>query len=182
MSIEVSHISEIPGLLVFTLDKNSDERGYFQEKFQKEKLNALGLPLDFNPVQHNISYNIKKGTTRGLHAEPWDKYISVIKGKVFCAFLDLRPRTSFGNIFTITLDESKAVFLPQGIANSYQTLEPDVYYSYLVNAHWSPEVKYIAVNMADPSLKIKWPISLNQAIISDKDRNNPFFKDLKFEK
>lgn len=178
MSIEVELVPHIPGLLVFSLEKHEDERGYFQEKFQKQKMVDLGFPHDFNPIQQNVSYNVDTGTTRGLHAEPWDKYISLIKGKVFCAFLDLRSGASFGNIFTITLDPLKVIFLPKGIANSYQTLEADVYYSYLVNAHWSAETKYKAVSIFDTSLKIEWPIPLDKAIVSDKDKNNPYFADL----
>lgn len=179
MSIEVYQVPNIPGLLVFSLEKHEDERGYFQEKFQKEKLVELGLPQNFNPIQQNISYNSKVGSTRGLHAEPWNKYISVICGEVFCAFLDLRSGASFGNVFQTIVDTSKGIFLPKGIANSYQTLTTDVYYSYLVNEHWSPETKYIAVNIFDTNLDIQWPVPLDKAIVSVKDRNNPYLKDLK---
>ena len=82
-----------------------------------------------------------------------------------------------GNI----IDHSKAVFVPRGVANSFQTLEENTYYSYLVNAHWSPEktAEYKFVNLADPDLAIKWPISLDKAIISDKDKSHPMLKDIK---
>ena len=173
MNIASNFNSQIPGLFKFNLEKITDERGYFQEKFQKEKLVKLGLPADFNPVQNNISYNEEKGVTRGLHAEPWEKYITIVHGKVFCAFLDLRPGDSFGKVVTMELDENQAVFLPKDVANSYQTLSSNVYYSYLVSAHWRPEIKYKAVNVADPSLNINWPIPLHQAIISLKDTQNP---------
>lgn len=179
MNNEIQTVPQIPGLLIFSLDTKLDERGYFQEKYHHQKMANLGLPSSFQPVQQNISYNKKKGVTRGLHAETWDKYIAIIKGEVFCAFLDLRPRASYGNVFTIKLNETKSLFLPKGVANSYQTLVDDVYYSYLVNAHWSPDAQYTSVNMADPSLKIDWPISLDQAIISDKDKHNLYFQDLK---
>lgn len=162
----------IPGLLEIDVSSIEDARGYFQEKFQKAKLVAAGLPESFAPVQHNIAYNKLKGTTRGFHAEPWDKYISVIRGRVFAAFVDLRQE-NFGKIVTLEVDSSRAVFVPRGVANAYQTLEPDTFYSYLVNAHWSAEQKYQSVNVADPRMAIAWPIPLDQAIISDKDRNNP---------
>lgn len=172
--------TEIPGLLEIDISLIEDARGFFQEKFQKEKLVALGFTENFVPVQQNIAFNSQKGTTRGIHAEPWDKYVSIVKGKVFAAFVDLR-KENFGKVVTIELNPSKAVFVPKGVANSYQTLEDDVYYSYLVNAHWSPEKisEYKAVNLADTDLKINWPIQLDKAIISDKDKKNPFLKEVK---
>ena len=168
----------IPGLLEIDINLIEDDRGWFQEKFQKEKLVALGFPKDFTPVQQNLSFNREVGVTRGIHAEPWEKYISVIVGKVFSVFVDLRPE-NFGRKVEIVIDENKAVFVPRGVANSFQVLEENTYYSYLVNEHWSPDKKYQAVNLADPELAIKWPISLDKAIVSEKDRNNPMLKELK---
>lgn len=179
MSIEVYQVPNIPGLLVFSLEKHKDERGSFQEKFHKQKMVDLGLPKDFNPVQQNVSDNPKKGTIRGLHAEPWHKYISVICGKVFCAFVDLRPGKSRGKIFTIKIDSNKGIFIPKDVANSFQTLTRNVAYSYLVTKHWSPQTEYKALSIYDTSLDIKWPISLDKAIVSDKDKHNPYLKDLK---
>ncbi len=169
----------IPGLLEIDITAIEDERGYFQEKFQKEKLVAAGFPADFVPVQHNISYNKNAGVTRGIHLEPWEKYIGVIKGKIFTCFVDLRPGGNFGKKVEIIVDNKKTVFVPEGVGNSYQTLEPETIYSYLVNAHWSPTAKYTFVNLADPDLAILWPISLDKAIISEKDKKHPMLKNLK---
>jgi dTDP-4-dehydrorhamnose 3,5-epimerase len=68
--------------------------------------------------------------------------------------------------------------VPRGVANSYQTLEDNVTYTYLVNEHWSVDAKYAAVNLFDTELKIDWPIAQEQAIVSDKDKNNPLLKDV----
>ena len=76
----------IPGLLVFDIKFPSDKRGWFQEKFQREKLLEQGLPEDFQIVQNNVSFNKEKGVIRGFHAEPWSKYISVTSGKAFGAW------------------------------------------------------------------------------------------------
>lgn len=170
----------IPGLLEIDITLQEDARGYFQEKFQKEKLVALGFPEEFLPVQQNVSYNREVGVTRGFHAEPWEKYVSVISGSVYCAFVDLRKGDNFGKKIVIVIDNAKAVFVPLGVANSFQTLEADTYYSYLVNAHWSADMseKYKSVNLADPELAIEWPISLDKSIISDKDKNHPMLKDI----
>lgn len=169
----------IPGLLEIDITCIADGRGYFQEKFQQAKLVAAGFPVGFTPVQQNISFNKAIGTTRGLHAEPWDKFVSVVAGKVFAAYVDLRAGDNFGAVVTVEIDENKAVFIPRGVANSYQTLTADTYYSYLVNEHWSPEGIYKSLNLADADLQISWPIALSGAIVSDKDKMNPMLKDLK---
>jgi dTDP-4-dehydrorhamnose 3,5-epimerase len=171
--------TQIPGLLEIDVTLVEDERGWFQEKFQKEKLVSQGFPASFVPVQHNISYNKNAGVLRGIHAEPWEKYISVIKGKIFAVFVDLR-KDNFGKKVEITVDPTKAVFIPRGVANSFQTLEGDTYYTYLVNEHWSAEHtdKYKFVNVADSDLNIAWPIALTESIISEKDKNHPLLKDV----
>ncbi len=170
----------IPSLLIFNVSLVGDQRGYFQEKYQEEKLIKAGLPSSFKIVQNSLSYNKTVGVTRGFHAEPWDKYISVVKGKVFCAYVDLRKGSSFGKVVTTYIDENTAVFLPQGVANSFQTIEPDTYYLYSVNKHWSADDydKYSFVNLADQDIRISWPIELDKAIVSERDRNHPFLKDV----
>ena len=167
----------IPGFYVIKLPVHGDNRGWFKENYQKEKMEALGLP-SFEIVQNNISYNIEAGVTRGLHAEPWDKFISTATGSVFGAWADLREGPSFGTTFTIELNPGTAVYIPRGVANGYQTLEANVAYTYLVNDHWSPEAQYTFVNLFDPALDIKWPISQEQAIISEKDAGHPLLKDV----
>jgi len=162
----------IPGLMVFELPVHGDARGWFKENWQREKMLPLGLP-DFGPVQNNISFNDEVGTTRGIHAEPWDKWVSVATGRIFGAWVDLREGPTFGTVFTTELDPSRAIFVPRGVGNSYQTLEPDTAYTYLVNDHWSPDTSYSFLNLADETVAIDWPIPLSDAEISVKDRNHP---------
>lgn len=167
----------IPGFFEIELVVHGDNRGWFKENYQQQKMEALGLP-HFEVVQNNMSFNAERGATRGLHAEPWEKFISLANGRVFCAWVDLRKGDSFGKVLTTELTPEKAVFVPRGIANGYQTLEDNITYTYLVNEHWSPEAKYAAVDLFDPELKIDWPIPQEQAIVSDKDKNNPLLKDV----
>lgn len=171
------HTTSVPGLIWFDLPVHGDNRGWFKENWQREKMVALGLP-DFHPVQNNISFNDKVGTTRGIHAEPWDKYVSVAKGKVFGAWVDLREGESFGKKFTLEIDPTKAIFVPRGVANSFQVLEEDTAYTYLVNDHWSPNGEYAFLNLGDPTAAIDWPISLDNAELSEKDKNHPFLEDV----
>ena len=79
----------IEGLKVVDLAVHGDSRGWFKENWQRAKMTSLGIP-DLRVVQNNISYNDSRGVTRGIHAEPWDKFISVARGSVFGAWVDLR--------------------------------------------------------------------------------------------
>jgi dTDP-4-dehydrorhamnose 3,5-epimerase len=151
---------------------HGDQRGWFKENWHREAMTSAGL-ADFGPQQHSISFNAAPGTTRGIHAEPWDKLVSAAAGEFFGAWVDLREGPGFGQVFTATIPPNRAVFVPRGVANSFQTLAPDTVYTYLVNDHWSPGGTYSMVNLADPTLAIPWPIPLERAIVSEKDRAHP---------
>lgn len=171
--------SSIPGLLVVDLPVHGDNRGWFKENWQREKMVAAGLP-DFGPVQNNISFNDKAGATRGIHAEPWDKFVSVATGRIFGAWVDLREGPSFGTVFTTELGPDTAVFVPRGVGNSYQTLEDNTAYVYLVNDHWSANAQgeYTFLNLADEESAIAWPIPLERAERSAKDLAHPRLADV----
>lgn len=169
--------TSIPGLLHVELDLHSDERGWFKESYQRAKLEAVGFPA-FEPVQSNVSFNTDVGVTRGIHAEPWDKYISLANGRAFAAIVDLRSGESYGRVETFDMDPGNALFVPRGCGNSYQTLTPDVIYTYLVNEHWSPDAQYTLIQAFDPALGVDWPIGPEDAIRSEKDRNHPRLADL----
>ncbi|MEQ6896916.1 bifunctional dTDP-4-dehydrorhamnose 3,5-epimerase family protein/NAD(P)-dependent oxidoreductase [Microbacterium sp. KR10-403] len=168
----------IPGLVVWELPVHGDNRGWFKENWQREKMTAAGLP-DFGPVQNNISFNDAVGTTRGIHAEPWDKWVSVATGRIFGAWVDLREGPTFGAVFTCEIDPSRAIFVPRGVGNAYQTLEPDTAYSYLVNDHWSPDAQYTFLNLADETAAVAWPIPLDEAELSAKDAAHPRLAEVK---
>ena len=169
--------TSLPGFYTIDLAVHGDQRGWFKENYQAAKMTALGLP-PFEIIQNNFSYNVERGVTRGLHAEPWEKFISLANGRVFAAWVDLRRGSSFGKTLTLELNPGRAVFVPRGVANGYQTLEEGVTYTYLVNAHWSPDAKYAAVHPFDPALGIAWPIAEHDAIVSEKDRHNPLLADV----
>jgi dTDP-4-dehydrorhamnose reductase/dTDP-4-dehydrorhamnose 3,5-epimerase len=169
----------IPGLVVLDLPVHGDARGWFKENWQREKMTGPGIGLpDLGPVQNNISFNDAAGTTRGIHAEPWDKYVSVATGRIFGAWVDLREGPTFGAVYTTELDPSRAIFVPRGVGNSYQTLEANTAYTYLVNDHWSPTATYTFLNLADETAAIDWPIPLDQVQISEKDQNHPRLADV----
>ncbi|GAB3752302.1 bifunctional dTDP-4-dehydrorhamnose 3,5-epimerase family protein/NAD(P)-dependent oxidoreductase [Zhihengliuella somnathii] len=169
----------IPGFKVIDLPVHGDNRGWFKENWQREKMLALGLP-DFGPVQNNISFNASVGVTRGIHAEPWDKYISVATGRVFGAWVDLREGPSFGATYYCEIDPSVAVFVPRGVGNAFQALEENTAYTYLVNDHWSADgqSEYTFLNLADETVNIPWPIPLRDAELSAKDEAHPRLADV----
>nr|WP_300143373.1 sugar nucleotide-binding protein [Propionicimonas sp.] len=170
----------IPGLLVLDLPLHGDDRGWFKENWQRAKMTALGLP-DFGPVQHSVAHNTTAGVTRGFHAEPWDKLVSIAAGRVFGAWVDLRAGEGFGRLVTVELGPETAVFVPRGVANSYQTLEHGTVYSYLVNEHWSRDslAEYTYLNLADPTVAVSWPIPLAEATISAADAAHPQLEDVR---
>ena len=171
----------IEGLVVVELTVHGDNRGWFKENWQRAKMvGGLGLP-DHRWVQNNVSYNLARGVTRGVHAEPWDKFVSVATGSIFGAWVDLRAGSpTYGHVFTCEVDPSRAVYVPRGVGNAYQALEDGTAYTYLVDAHWSAELKktYTFVNLADPTLAIEWPIPLEECELSEADKNHPLLADV----
>ncbi len=143
----------------------------------------LGFPESFfaeEKLQNNVSFS-RKNVLRGLHAEPWDKYISVADGgSVLGAWVDLREGENFGHVYQTVIDASKGIFVPRGVANGFQVLSDTVSYSYLVNDYWALELKpkYAFVNYADPTLGIKWE-DVENAEVSEADKNHPLLKDVK---
>ena len=177
-------INEIPGMIKFDLPVHEDHRGWFKENFQKEKMVELGFPIDFftsteregNKLQNNISFS-KAGVLRGLHAEPWDKYISVANNaKVRGCWVDLREGESFGNVYSTIIDKSVGIYVPKGVANGFQVLgDEDVAYTYLVNDYWKAELKpeYAFLYYADPVAVNYWEGDISTAIISEDDKHHP---------
>jgi dTDP-4-dehydrorhamnose 3,5-epimerase len=174
----VSESSSVPGLLHIMLVINGDDRGWFKEQYQEEKLRQAGFPSGFTPIQCNVSSNKSAGVLRGVHGEPWNKYISLTRGQIFVAIVDLRKGENFGKVQTYTLTPGDALYIPKGCGNSYLTLSDDVDYCYLVDAHWSADAQYCAVNAGDPALGINWPMAIEQTNRSAKDLAHPLLKDV----
>ena len=155
----------IPGVLRIELEVQPNDDGWFKENFHREKLAALGMEV----VQHNVAYFEAAGIVRGIHAEPWDKYLSPSSGRVFAAIVDLRSGDGFGQVETFELGTSDALYVPRGVGNSFCTLTPHTTYNFLVNEHWSPE--RITVDLFDPELAIAWPFE--QLEYTERDAGNP---------
>jgi dTDP-4-dehydrorhamnose 3,5-epimerase len=175
----------IDGLLVFEPVVFDDERGFFFEGFNKatfaKKLAEKDkdvTEIDF--CQENYS-NSKKDVLRGLHFQnpnPQGKWVRVTKGEVFDVAVDLRKNSkTCGNWFSITLssDNKKAFWIPKGFAHGFLTLSDEADFAYKVTDFWDKNSE-CTLRFDDPDLNIKWPTK--NVIMSDKDKNGYFFKDI----
>jgi len=164
--------TRIPGLLHVELELHTDARGWFKEGYQQAKLEAAGIP-HLDVLQHNVSYNEAVGVTRGIHAEPWNKYVSPSYGRVFAVVADLREGESYGTVETFELGPEQALYVPRGCGNAFCTLAPHTVYSYLVDGLWSAQAEYVLVDLFDPTLAVPWPLPRQQMIISARDAAHP---------
>ena len=174
--------TEIEGVLVLHPVRHGDARGFFSEVFRDDALKALGIAAHF--VQDNHSFSADSGTVRGLHFQvppaAQAKLVRVAAGAVLDVAVDLRPHSpSFGRHVAIRLSaaEWNQIFLPEGFAHGFCTLEPDSHVLYKVTRYYSPEQER-GLLWNDPALGIAWPIGTDRALLSEKDRNYPPFSDL----
>jgi len=169
--------TSIPGMYVVDLVIHEDDRGAFTENWTSARLEGLGLP-HLDVVQHNVVINHKAGVLRGIHAEPWDKYAAVVRGTALGVVVDLRAGEGFGRYETVELRRGRALLVPQGCGNAYQTTSPDTIYTYLVTDYWRPDQRYVAVDPFDPDLAVPWPMAREDSILSAKDETNPPLRDV----
>lgn len=176
-------IAETPlaGLLILKPRRFGDDRGWFSEVWNRDTLRAHGIDLDF--VQDNHSYSAHPGTVRGLHyqAPPraQDKLVRCGRGTVLDVAVDVR-RTSptFGRWFGIELSAANGLqlLIPKGFLHGFVTRTPDAELLYKCTDTYAP-AQDGAVRWDDPDLAIDWGIDPAAAILSDKDRAAPAFRD-----
>ena len=170
----------IEGLWIVDLDVHDDQDrpgASFREVWRDETAVSLGLPA-FAPVQWNDSESTE-GTVRGFHAEPWDKLVHVVAGEVFAAIADLRRGSpTAGQVWTGTLDRTRALFVSSGLGNGFQVTSPTAVYVYLVNGSWREGETYPAVRWDDTDLGVAWPITDDRLAMSARDRANPTLREL----
>lgn len=157
-----------------------DDRGSVMVFYQQSDFDNSGLPsLGERPqVNAPLSY---KGALRGIHAEAAHKLVSVAFGKVYAVIADLRKDSpTAGRWEGFELERGHGLFVSSGLGNSFQSVsdEPSLYLYYF-EKEWRPDMPGVSCNPLDADLNIDWPIPANAGmIISEKDRNNPSFKEL----
>jgi dTDP-4-dehydrorhamnose 3,5-epimerase len=167
----------IPDVLLITPERFGDHRGYLAETFQAARYAEIGLVGPF--VQENQSFSRAKGTVRGLHfqAPPagQGKLVRCIRGAIFDVAVDIRRGSpTYGRHVSaiLTSDNGDQLWVPVGFAHGFCTLEPDCEVLYKTTAYYDrPSERGIAYD--DPSLAIPWPVDSGEAILSDKDKDNP---------
>tara|TARA_B100002019_G_C21114459_1_gene520132 strand:- start:166 stop:702 length:537 start_codon:yes stop_codon:yes gene_type:complete len=157
-----------------------DDRGYFKEKFKKEKLeNMINYSLEFCQENSAKSY---LNVLRGLHfqKQPYSqsKLVSVSFGKILDIAVDIRRDSeNFGKYFSYVLssDNHESLFIPKGFAHGYLTLSDSAIINYQVDNYFNPEAEE-GIAYDDDFLKIDWGIKKGKIIISKKDQNFKPFK------
>ncbi len=170
--------TDLDGCLVFEPGVFGDDRGWFFESFNADKLKQQGLDLDFR--QGNVSSSIR-GTLRGLHYQwprPQGKFVSVVEGEVWDVAVDIRKGSpQFGKWTAVLLSaENKRHFwIPEGFAHGFVAMSDRAVFTYLCTDTYQPEFD---ANVAwnDEDLAIDWPIQ--QVLLSPKDEKAPRLRDI----
>jgi dTDP-4-dehydrorhamnose 3,5-epimerase len=179
MRIESLAIADVK---LLTPVRYRDERGFFQETWNRRVFEAAGLPADF--VQDNHASSRRRGTLRGLHFQSppraQDKLVRVARGAVLDVAVDLRRASpTYGRHVAAVLsaENGAQLWVPKGFAHGYVTLEPDTEVVYKVTDFYSPaDDRGIAWD--DPALGIDWRVPAGEVSLSEKDRRLPPFAEL----
>jgi dTDP-4-dehydrorhamnose 3,5-epimerase len=170
----------LPGAWVIELDQVSDERGWFARTFDAEELRTRGC----NPevVQCNASFNVRRGTLRGMHyqAEPHgeSKLVRCVRGAIFDVAIDLRPDSPSSRDWhgvELSADNRRAFYIPAGLAHGFQTLTDDSEVLYQMGNPYVPEAAR-GVRFDDPAFGIEWPEPAGERIVSARDAEYPDFR------
>ena len=170
--------SGLPGCLVLEPQVFGDERGFFYESFNQDKLGAAGLSPHF--VQGNVSRSTR-GVLRGLHFQNpkgQGKLVSVLEGEVWDVAVDVRRGSpQFGRWTGVLLSaENKRHFwIPEGFAHGFVALSEQALFTYLCTATYDRDAD-AGIRWDDPALGIEWPIAAPS--LSHKDARLPTLADL----
>lgn len=169
--------TNIQGVYILEPNVFHDYRGWFMESWSSKTLNDLEICANF--VQDNHSYTSKKGTIRGIHFQnnpmAQAKLVRVLKGTVLDVVVDLRKDSpTFMKWIAVELSDVnfRQLFIPKGLGHGFLTLTDNVEFYYKCDNYYSKEHDS-GVRYDDPVLGINWGI--DNPIISEKDKNLPFF-------
>lgn len=157
--------------------RHPDPRGFFSEIFRDSVLREHGVDVSF--VQENHSLSIPRGVVRGLHFQTppqgQAKLVRVGVGAILDVAVDIRRGSpSYGRHVAVVLSaaDGNQLYVPDGFAHGFCTLEPNTEVFYKVSRYYSPEHDF-GLRWNDPALGIAWPVGEEAALLSDKDRRQP---------
>jgi dTDP-4-dehydrorhamnose 3,5-epimerase len=167
----------LPGAFVVEIERREDDRGFFARTWCQREFAEMGLNAEV--AQCNVSYNRQRGTLRGMHwqAAPHAeaKLIRCTRGAIWDAIIDLRPDSpAYAAHFAIelTAESSRALYVPEGMAHGFVTLEDDSEVSYQMSQFYEPTAAR-GLRWNDPAFGICWPIS--DPILHPRDAAYPSF-------
>ncbi len=167
----------LEGLFVLTPRRFGDDRGFFSESWNRQRMKDAGFDLDF--VQDNHSLSRSAGTVRGLHGQAppraQDKLVRCGRGALFDVAVDVRQGSpTFGQWEGVELshENGKQLLVPRGFLHGFMTLSDDTEIIYKCTDYYNPETE-VSVRWDDPELAIAWPLQMTS--ISDADRDAAAF-------
>lgn len=171
----------IEGVVIIEPKVFNDARGYFYESYNKRELDEkLGRTVDF--VQDNQSKS-SRGVMRGLHFQrpPYTqaKLVRCVRGRVLDVAVDIRKGSpTYGRHVAVELteDNNRQFFVPRGFAHGFAVLSEEAVFQYKCDNYYAPQADG-GISIEDASLGIDWGIAPEEAILSDKDRLHPLFRD-----
>jgi len=170
--------TKLPGVFEIHLEPHSDDRGFFARSWCRKEFEAHGL----NPrlVQCNVSFNLRKGTLRGMHfqAPPHAeaKLVRSTRGAIYDVVLDMRPSSpAYRNWIAVVLTSANRhmVYVPKGCAHGFLTLEDETEVFYQMSEFYDAESAR-GVRWNDPAFQIAWPERVE--VISQRDAAYPDFE------
>jgi len=171
--------TKLPGAFLIEWEPHRDERGFFARTFCQHEFSRIRDGLEF--VQSNVSHNHKAGTTRGMHYQfpphAEAKLVSCIRGSALDVVVDIRTGSStFLQYFSVelTADNERMIFIPEGFAHGFQTLQDNTRLMYQHSAFYEPGSE-AGLRYDDPVLGIAWP--LTDVMVSEKDTAYPLIND-----
>lgn len=168
--------TQIEGVLIIEPRLFKDERGYFFESFNQKEFEDKICKTTF--VQDNESKSTY-GVVRGLHFQkpPFaqSKLVRVVKGSVLDVAVDIRKDSpTFGQHVAVELteDNHRQFFIPRGFAHGFSVLSKEVIFQYKCDNFYAPQSE-VAIAWDDPNLGIDWRISIDEILLSEKDKSHP---------
>ena len=169
--------TKLEGAWVIHPTRFEDDRGHFARTFCREEFAGRGLDVDY--PQANLSFNLRRGTLRGLHLQlpPHEegKLVRCSRGAIWDVIVDLRPGSETEGQWTaveLSAENGVQLFVPRGFAHGFLTLRDDTEVSYLMSAVYAPQAGH-GYRYDDPTFAIDWPEKIT--VVSDKDRELPVY-------
>ena len=170
--------TKLKGAYIIDIKKLEDDRGFFGRAYCQKEFEEYGL--NTNLVQANVSFNKKKATLRGMHMQlaphAETKLVRCTRGAIYDVIVDLRPDSETYKQWIgveLTADNYRMLYVPEGFAHGYITLEDNTDVTYQVTAFYEASAER-GHRWDDPAFNIQWPLA--PQLISEKDRNHPLLE------